>query len=98
MYGTIATMRIDPANAPKLAQLLNDWNENEKPDNIGFVSGYMLQLDSDPSMLKMVAIFKDETSFRDNAASPEQDAWYQMMRALLLDDPTWDDGKMIATP
>jgi len=98
MYGTIATMKIEPANATKLSKMLEEWNEAESPGEIGFVAGYLLQLDSDPSTVKMIAIFKDEESFRANVARPEQDAWYQAMRAHLLDDPTWDDGNVIATP
>ena len=98
MYGTIATLKIDPANTNDLAKMLEEWSENEPLGEIGYVAGYLLQLDSDPSTLKMVAVFKDEGSFRANAARPEQDAWYQAMRAHLLDDPTWDDGNVIATP
>lgn len=98
MYGTIATLSIDPDKAKDLAKLLEEWDDKNDAATIGYVSGHLMQLDSDPSVLKMTAIFKDEESFRANAARPEQDAWYQAVRALLRDDPVWDDGNIIATP
>ena len=97
MYGTIATMSIDPANVNALAALLKEWDETEDAGNIGYVGGFMLQTDADSSVVKMMAVFESEEKFRSNAARPEQDAWYQQVRALLNSDPIWEDGKVIAT-
>ncbi|MDG0867996.1 hypothetical protein [Candidatus Lucifugimonas marina] len=97
MYGTIATLSIDPANVEKLGAMLKEWNEKEDADAIGFVGGYMLQTDADASVVKMMAVFENVEKYRANAARPEQDAWYQQLRALLHDDPKWEDGQVIAT-
>jgi quinol monooxygenase YgiN len=97
MYGTIATLSIDPKNAHPLGDLLKKWNESEDAAEIGYVGGFMLQTDADSSIIKMMAVFEDEKKYRANAERPEQDAWYQQFRALLLADPIWDDGKVIAT-
>jgi hypothetical protein len=45
-----------------------------------------------------VAVFADEKSYRANASSPEQDAEYSKMRALLTADPEWHDGNVHAWP
>ena len=34
-------------------------------------------------------------TYRANADSPEQDARYQKLRALLEDDPEWNDGEIV---
>lgn len=97
MYGTIATLSIDPANLEKLGAMLKEWNEKEDTDAIGFVGGYLLQTDADKSVVKMMAVFENEDKFRANAERPEQDAWYQELRVLLNSDPTWEDGQVTAT-
>ena len=97
MYGTIATLSIDPANVEAMGTLLREWDDGVGSGDIGYVAGYLLQTDADPSVVKMIAIFEDEEKFRANAARPEQDIWYQSVRALLKADPTWEDGTVIAT-
>jgi hypothetical protein len=97
MYGTIATLSIDPEKVETLSAMLRSWNEKEGAGDIGFVAGYILQTDADASVLKMMAIFENEERYRANAERPEQDVWYQELRALLNDDPTWEDGQVTAT-
>ena len=97
MYGTIATLSIKPENAHALGTLLKEWNAGEGARDIGYVGGFMLQTDADSSVIKMMAVFESEERFRANAARPEQDTWYQKVRALLNSDPIWEDGQVIAT-
>jgi len=97
MYGTIATLSIDPSNVEALGKMLQDWNKAEGASDIGFVGGYLLQTDADSSVAKMMAVFESEDRYRANANRPEQDAWYQELRALLRSDPVWEDGNVVAT-
>ncbi|MGY8881444.1 MAG: hypothetical protein ACKVJL_03335 [Dehalococcoidia bacterium] len=97
MYGTIATLSINPDNVHALGLLLKEWNAAEGTGDIGFVDGYILQTDADSSVVKMIAVFNSEERYKANAARPEQDAWYQKMRALLNSDPIWEDGQVTAT-
>ncbi len=97
MYGTIATLSIDPANVDAMGTLLREWNENHGSGDIGYVGGYLLQTDADPSVVKMIAVFENEEKFRANAVRPEQDEWYQKVRALLRSDPIWEDGTVVST-
>jgi len=97
MYGTIATLSVDLNNVDTLGTLLNEWNADKGACDIGFVGGYMLQTDADSSVVKIIAVFENEERYRANANRPEQDAWFKKMRALLKNDPIWEDGKIIAT-
>jgi hypothetical protein len=45
----------------------------------------------------MIAVFNSEERYKANAARPEQEVWYQKMRALLNSDPIWEDGQVTAT-
>ena len=97
MYGTLATLDIDPSKLDAMRALMKEWNEGQGSADIGYVGGYILQTDADKSVVKMIAVFEDETQYRANGARPEQDAWYQKVRALLNSDPIWEDGSVEAT-
>jgi hypothetical protein len=43
----------------------------------------------------MAVVFADKDAYVANAQSPEQDARYQAMRALMESDPEWNDGEVI---
>ena len=43
----------------------------------------------------IVVVFENKEAYRANADSPEQDARYQKLRALLEDDPEWNDGEIV---
>ncbi|MCX2726790.1 hypothetical protein OO015_04680 [Thermomicrobium sp. 4228-Ro] len=42
-----------------------------------------------------MATFDDRESYRRNADDPEQDRWYRALRALLSEDPYWEDGEVM---
>ena len=94
MYGTLATLSIDPAKIDDLKALMDEWNETQGSSGIGYVGGYMLQPDSDASTVKMIAVFENEQVYRANAESPAQNDWYEKFRALLNADPIWEDGQV----
>ena len=52
MYGTIATLSIDPSNVEALGKMLQDWNKAEGASDIGFVGGYLLKLTPIPQWPK----------------------------------------------
>ena len=43
-----------------------------------------------------VAVFEDKASYEANADDPEQDKWFGSLRALLTEDPEWEDGEYVA--
>lgn len=90
MYGTIARLHFDPANADSLVTNLMA----QSRDVDGFISGEVLTSDS-PGEAWLVVKFRDKASYDANADSPEQHERYMEFRAFLSEDPEWHDGEWI---
>jgi quinol monooxygenase YgiN len=96
MYGTIARLHPDPARIAELEALGQTIMEGRRP--AGFRASYIFRPDHNPydqPTMFLVAVFDDEATYRANASSPEQDAQYRELRALLTDDPDWTDGTFV---
>lgn len=91
MYGTVAHMRIKPGAEGQLTQQLKEFEGLKVP---GFVMTHLYRMDSDPNEYYMAVVFDTKEAYLANARSPEQDARYQQMRALLASDPEWHDGEI----
>jgi heme-degrading monooxygenase HmoA len=93
MYGTVARMRIKPG----MEEQLLEFDRKELAVNIpGFTGEYIYRMDADPTVYYLVVVFESKEAYGANASSPEQDARYQEMRALLESDPEWNDGEVVA--
>jgi quinol monooxygenase YgiN len=92
MYGTVARMTAKPGGEAALKELLRQF-DLRKPK--GALGAYVYRMDSDPNEFYLVAVFQDKETYVANAESPEQDAAYQKIRALLTADPEWHDGEMV---
>jgi quinol monooxygenase YgiN len=90
MYGTIAKIRIDPSQMEELKAV--GASMGKAP---GQITGYIYQMDADPGVLYLVAVFESREAYWANAASPEQNQRFLKLRALLLDDPEWHDGEIL---
>ena len=95
MYGTIAKVQVAPENRPKLEAVLQEWDRELKPSAPGAQQGYLFWPDEDKRTAYLLAMFGDESSYRRNAGSPAQDAWYRRFRQLLDADPEWMDGRFV---
>lgn len=78
-----------------IRQLFEEWDQERAPRVQGFQAGYLFKPDQQRDELIGVAIFRDRESYRKNAADPKQDEWFRRLRALLTDDPVWEDGEVI---
>jgi quinol monooxygenase YgiN len=95
MYGTIARLHPRPGKTDELLAL---GDTMRAAPMAGFRSSYMFRPNKNPyfrETLFLVAVFDDAETYRSNADSPEQDARYRQMRALLVDDPDWLDGTFL---
>jgi hypothetical protein len=96
MYGSIAKVQVAPENRPKVEAVLRDWDREIKPSADGAKDGYLFWPDNDGKTGYLVAMFGDESTYRRNADSPQQDAWYRRFRELLEADPEWIDGTFVS--
>ncbi len=96
MYGTVAHLRVKPGQEQGVIEYMEHWSRERKPHVPGVIGGYLYRLDSDPGVWVMAVAFADKASYTANAQSPEMDADYQRLRALLTEDPIWEDGEIVA--
>lgn len=91
-YGTVAKFKVRPGKLDELRKMM----ESEDMGGVaGLVSTLVYQMDRDSNELYLVVVFESKEAYVKNAESPEQDARYQELRALLESDPEWNDGIII---
>lgn len=92
MYGTVARLRFDPANADSVVT-----NIMATPEDVdGFVRGEILLSDT-PGEAWLIAVFRDKESYVANADSPAQHERYMQFRSFLSEDPEWHDGEIVSS-
>ena len=93
MFGSVFRMQVQPG---KKQELIRTMMEDGNSSPAGMRAAFLYDTGGDE--VWGVAVFDDEKSYRANAASPEQDAEFRKMRALLTADPEWHDGNITAWP
>jgi hypothetical protein len=93
MYGTVARLRAKPGTQAEIAALARETQGVKIP---GMVADYVYQLDNAAHEYYMAVVFETKAAYVANANSPEQDARYQRLRALLVVDPEWYDGEILS--
>jgi quinol monooxygenase YgiN len=91
VYGTVARLRAKPGAQAEIAALAREMQGVKIP---GMVADYLYQLDNAADECYLVAVFETKAAYVANASSPEQDARYRRLRALLIADPEWHDGEI----
>lgn len=93
MYGTIARFQVKPGMEAQLNQLQQEFTAATVP---GFVAAYVYQMEANPSEHYLAVLFASKAAYQANASSPEQEARYHKLRALMLADPEWHDGEIVS--
>jgi len=93
MYGTVARMRVKPGVEAQLQDMMRQY-EMQPP--AGYRMTYVYRMDDDPNTYFLAVVFDSKAAYVANAESPEQDARYQQMVALLEGPPEWHDGEIVS--
>lgn len=93
MYGTVARMRLKAGVTPQQFEQ----ETQDAGSTPGLLSLAVYQADADPQEIWMCVVFESKEAYVRNAESPEQDAEYRKMRAMLESDPEWHDGTLVST-
>jgi quinol monooxygenase YgiN len=96
MFGTVAIMKPKTGQQQAVVGMLDKWWDERRPKINGAISSTIHVNASNPSELIMSVVFDSEANYRANASDPEQDKWYQELRAMLDADPRWMDGDVLA--
>ncbi len=92
MYGTIAKLKVQPGQEANLIAHLERYRAGDLAR--GFVASALYRAD-DGDGHWLAVVFESKEAYQANADSPEQDARYQELRALLTADPEWHDGEVL---
>jgi len=92
MYGTVARMRVKPGELDQVRKLMEVEMAREVK---GYVGSYVYKMDRDENEIMLAVLFDDKNTYVANADDPAQDEMYQKLRALLTEDPEWNDGEVI---
>jgi heme-degrading monooxygenase HmoA len=92
MYGTIYRMHPQPGQEQAVLEQFHRWEQERQPHVRGYVGGYILQSVSAPGDLIGIVVFDSQANYTKNGDDPEQEQWYQHLRALLKNDPEWPRG------
>ena len=92
MYGTIARFRVKQGAEAQLVQIQHEFEALNVP---GYVRSSVYRMDADPGQYYLTVVFDSKESYRANAESPEQDARYRKILALMEGEPEWHDGEII---
>jgi hypothetical protein len=95
MYGTVALMKPKQGREQALKAWMDRWWTERRPKVKGAISSTIHRNESNPAELIVAVVFETKEDYEKNAEDPEQDKWYQEMRALLESDPRWMDGEVI---
>lgn len=96
MYGTVAIIKPKAGQEQAFAEMLDKWWNERRPNVKGAIASTIHRNDGNPGELIMSVVFESKEDYVANAENPEQDQWYQEMRALLDADPRWMDGEVLS--
>lgn len=91
---TFFTMKAQPGKRQAVIDHFDKWMRDRRPEAPGFVRVCLCSNEKDPDEFMSYAMFADKETYDANSQSPEQDAWYRELRALLVADPVWFDGQL----
>ena len=93
---TFFTMRTLPGKADELTRLMSD--EGRDADRMraaGWMSTVIGQRKESDDEFWGAVTWDTSERYYANAEAPDQDAWFQRLRALLAEDPEWFDCDVV---
>jgi quinol monooxygenase YgiN len=92
---TFYKMQVQPGKLNDLKQLMEKWQQERKATALGWSGTIVGSSKSAPNEVWGAVSWDNTQNYMKNADSPEQNAWYQQMRALLAADPQWFDCDVV---
>ena len=94
MFGTIGHAKLSAAGQPGLETLMEEWMRDIRPTIPGEFVNFIGHRAGKPDEIVFIALAQDEPTYRQLAASSEQDAWYRKFLDHIQGDVTWEDVEM----
>ena len=87
MFVTISTYRAKVGEEDAIIALHEDWQRNQRPRAMGYLSGELLRNVKAPREFIAIMRFESQESARALANDREQDAWYRRIVSLTENIP-----------
>jgi len=94
MYGSVSRWRIKDGMQGELELLLDELTKEPAPGSRGVT---VYRADADPHEYWVCGVWESREKYTANSATPEQDARFQRLRALMDGDPEWHDGEIVVS-
>ena len=91
MFGTIGRFRPTPGREDQIEALLEEWARTIRPRLPGLVVQLSGRPADRPGEIVALVLMRDEATYRELAARPEQDAWFRRLIEHLEAEPVWED-------
>ncbi|HUZ71121.1 MAG TPA: antibiotic biosynthesis monooxygenase [Candidatus Saccharimonadales bacterium] len=92
MYGTVGRWRVKDGQQQELEQLANELLTDVPAGSRGV---WFYRSDADPQEYWVASSWDSKDAYTSNSNTPEQDARYRRLRALMEADPEWHDGEVV---
>lgn len=80
----------------RLRQIIEEQGRSLKAGQLsGFVATFVYCMEAELNEYYLVVIFTSKEPYLANVQSPEQDARYRQLLALLQYEPEWHDGEIV---
>ena len=94
MYGSVSRWRVKEGKQDELEQLAAEVMNDRAP---GSRAVYMYRSDGDPREYWVAGVWESREAYTSNSSTPEQNARFGRLRALLESDPEWHDGEIVVS-
>lgn len=94
MFGTIGHATLKPGARANFDDLMADWNTNIRPKVPGAFINLVGNVAGSPNDCVFVALAQDEATYRNLAALPEQNSWFERFASNVVGDVIWEDVEM----
>jgi len=93
MFGSISRWRLkEGVTEQQVAEFVQQLNADRPASAVALV---LLRSASDPRELWVAGAFESRAAYEANSASPEQNARFERIRALMEGAPEWHDGDVL---
>ena len=92
---TYLRMKVQPGKLDQLRSMMGGGVDEDRIKRMGWRSSTIGARKDDPNEVWGCVVWDNSENYYKNAESPEQNEWFQKMRAVLTADPEWFDCEVI---
>ncbi len=88
-------MQLKPGKLDEMQKLASAEENERRLKGAGWKGTIIGKSKDNPDVVWGTVLWDNSDNYRKNAESPEQNAWFEKMRALLVADPEWFDCDIV---